>query len=108
MIVYRIQAGAGSAGRRPGWLARIGMSLMAMLSLVAAAFLGAFIFVVVLGVVIIAGAAMAFQVWRLKRRMEKSLKTESFTEPPPASASPPPGVIDVEFTEIRNERESPP
>lgn len=70
----RIQiTGPGAApggGGRPGILARILLTILAVCALVVAAFLGAFFFLAALGLVFIASVVMAIRIWWARRRLQ--------------------------------------
>jgi len=80
--------------RRQGWLA----SLLLIPILIAAAVVGAFVLVVVLGLVLFAAAVLIARVWWLRRKMRK------------AGASQPSQVLEGEYVVIREPapRQEPP
>ena len=62
-------AGPGRVGR-PGILARILVTIVAVCALVVAAFLGAFFFLAALGLFFIASVVMAIRIWWARRRLQ--------------------------------------
>lgn len=61
-------------GPPPGLLTRILLTAVGVVTLVAAAFLGAFFFLAAIGVFVVLAAVMAFRGWRLKREVEKAMR----------------------------------
>lgn len=100
VIVYRIHTG-GPTGARGSWPARVAAGLLATLALIASVLLGAVIVVVVLGVVLLSALFVWFRLWRLKRAATSAYAGTTTPRPPDAGQP----VIDVEFEEIRRERE---
>lgn len=62
-------AGPGGGGR-PGILARILLTVLAVCALVVAAFLGAFFFLAALGLFFVASVVMAIRIWWARRRLQ--------------------------------------
>lgn len=60
------------AGPRPGLLARIAWSIAAVILLASAAFLGALVFLAVLGLFVVAVLVTAVRIWWLRRRILQS------------------------------------
>lgn len=83
-----------NAPRRPptGLLGRIAGLIVSVLALAGAAFFGFFIFLFVLGVIIVAGSFIALRVWWFKRQFRSAMNQKR-------SGSAPRDYIDVEFTE---------
>ena len=78
---YRIQIGGtgsggpgGGPGNGPGVVARILFAIVAVLMLVAAAFLGAIFFLAALGVFVVGSLMLAVRIWWAKRQIEKAMK----------------------------------
>lgn len=60
------------AGPRRGPIARFLLGLVALIAVVAAAFVGMMMFLVALGIVVIGTAALALRLWWLRRSVRKS------------------------------------
>jgi|SRR6056297_868950 len=78
---YRIQIGGtgsggpgGGPGNGPGVVARVLFAIVAVLMLVAAAFLGAIFFLAALGVFVVGSLMLAVRIWWAKRQIEKAMK----------------------------------
>ena len=65
--------GPGQQGG-PGILARILLSIVAVVMLVAAAFLGAIFFLAALGVFVAGSLLLAVRIWWARRQIEKAMK----------------------------------
>jgi len=98
MPIYRIQVDHGTPERQ-GILTRIAVGVLSVLALIVSAFLGAVIFLAVLGFVAVAGTVLAVRVWLLKRRIEKTM-----SEGAPADRRPK-DYIDVEYHEVDSEED---
>ena len=61
-------------GPQPGLLTRLLLAAMGVITLVAAAFLGAFFFLAAIGIFMVLIVVMAFRGWRLKRQFEKAAR----------------------------------
>jgi hypothetical protein len=112
----RIQITGPGGGRRPGsngppgLLARIFLTIMAVLLLAAAAFLGAIFFLAALGVFVAASTVLAVRIWWAKRQLEKAMGAGG----PAGQGEPPPGqsrprgsgdVIEGEYVVVDERRE---
>ncbi|MEJ2521810.1 MAG: hypothetical protein P8080_02845 [Gammaproteobacteria bacterium] len=62
------------SGPQPGLLARVVMTILGAIMLVSAAFLGAVVFLVALGIFAVLAVLMGYRVWRLKRQFEKAAR----------------------------------
>lgn len=60
------------SGPRPGLLVRLAWSIAAVIVLVSAAFLGALVFLAVLGLFVVAVLVTAVRIWWLRRRVLRS------------------------------------
>lgn len=93
-VTYHYRINYGLPGKRPNVLLRILGTVVSLLALALAAFLGFFVFLAVLGVVAIGGAIIAVRLAWLRRQWSKM--EESTTTRGPAGAD---DYIDAEFTE---------
>lgn len=98
MPLYRIQVDHEEPERQ-GILTRIAVGVLSLLALIVSAFLGAVIFLAVLGFMAVAGAVLAVRIWLFKRRVDKSM-----SEGAPADSRPK-DYIDVEYREVESERQ---
>ncbi len=94
MHIYQYRVDYGLPGRRPNLLVRILGMLSSILALGLAALLGFFVFMVVLGMVVLGGLAWAVRLAWLKRQWHKMEEQAARPHPPPGG-----DYIDVEFTE---------
>lgn len=90
-IFYSVRMTEGPPVRPPNPFVRAIGTILSILTLAAAAFLGFFVFLAVLGVVLIGGAIFAVRVWLLKRHIEKAM-TNGADRPPHE-----PDYIEAEF-----------
>lgn len=98
MPIYRIQVDPG-APERPGILTRIAVGVFSVLALIVSAFLGAVIFLAVLGFMAVAGAVLAVRIWLFKRRVDRSVNAGA-----PADGRPK-DYIDAEYREVDSEED---
>jgi hypothetical protein len=71
MQQYRFQLG-GPSGGRPGILARLAWSVVAVFTLVVAAFLGAVVFLAALGFLFIGAIVLMGRIWWAQRQVRKA------------------------------------
>jgi len=108
MQQIRIQLGGpGSApgpGGGPGILVRILFAILAVIMLVAAAFLGAIFFLAALGVFVVGSLVLAARIWWAKRQIEKAMRRGEM----PGADRPGPGgredVIEGEYRVMGEQR----
>lgn len=76
MQQIRIQLGGPGPGPGggPGILARIVFAILAVIVLVAAAFLGAIVFLAALGLFVVGSLVLAARIWWAKRQIEKAMR----------------------------------
>lgn len=119
MQQIRIQiggTGSGGPGRGPGGgrgiVARILLTIAAVLMLAAAAFLGAIFFLAALGVFVVGSLLLAVRVWWAKRQIEKAMKRGEVPGAGQGGARARPGagrredVIDGEYHVMDGQRKS--
>jgi flagellar basal body-associated protein FliL len=92
-ITYTYSSRQGTPGRPPNIIGRIIAGVLSLLALVASAFLGIFIFIAVVGVLLIAGIAVTIRMWLFRRKVEAAFKQRAQQNPQK------PDYIDVEFEE---------
>lgn len=90
--------GSGSGGSGgPGIVARVLLSIVAVITLVSAAFLGAIVFLAALGFFVVAILVLGVRIWWARRQLEKAVKRGER----PGSGGPGPGartdVIEGEY-----------
>jgi hypothetical protein len=73
-VRIQIQGPGGGPGKPPGLLARILFSIVAVVVLVSAAFLGAVFFLAALGLFIVGSIIVAVRVWWLRRQIEAAMR----------------------------------
>lgn len=108
MQQFRILIGGPGSGPGrngpPGILARILLSIAAVIMLAAAAFLGAIFFLAALGMFVIGSLVLAARIWWARRRIEKAMRQGE----PPQRDSPARGghadVIEGEYKVVEEER----
>ncbi len=61
-------------GAQPGLLTRVVMAILGGIMLVSAAFLGAVVFLVALGIFSVLALVVGYRVWRIKRQFEKAAR----------------------------------
>jgi hypothetical protein len=101
--------GPGSNGP-PGLLARILVTIIAVVLLAAAAFLGAIFFLAALGVFVAASVVLAIRIWWARRQIEKAMNAGDQPRPgdPRPGAQRPRGsgdVIEGEYMVVDEHRE---
>lgn len=78
MQQIRIQLGGSGSGPGPGGgpgiLARLVFAVLAVIMLVAAAFLGAIVFLAALGLFVVGSLVLAARIWWAKRQIEKAMR----------------------------------
>lgn len=90
--------GAGPGGNGgPGLLARILLSIGAVIMLVAAAFLGAVFFLAALGFFVVAMLTLAVRIWWAKRQFEKAVRSGTAPGQPGRGPGRRGGVIEGEY-----------
>lgn len=92
-IIYSYRTSEGAPVRPPNPFMRAVATLLSILTLAAAAFLGLFVFLAVLGVALVGGTILLVRVWLLKRQIEKAMPQGS------ARPSDDPETIEAEFTD---------
>lgn len=73
-VRIQIQGPGGGPGKPPGLLARILLSIVAVIVLVSAAFLGAVFFLAALGLFVVGTIVMAIRLWWLRRQVEAAMR----------------------------------
>lgn len=73
-VRIQIQGPGGGPGKPPGLLARILLSIVAVIVLASAAFLGAVFFLAALGFFVIATIVVSIRLWWLRRQMEAAMR----------------------------------
>jgi len=104
MQQYRIQIGGPGSGSPRGIVARILFSIVAVVALVAAAFLGAVFFLAALGFFLVGTAILAARIWWAKRQIEKAMKQGKTGTGPEATSRRREDVIEGEYSVV-SERE---
>lgn len=92
-----IQRNTALPGQARGPFARIALALTSTVLLVGAAVLGAFVFLALLGLFVLAAAALWARVAWLRWRLRRSGGDASAAPGPSASARPAPAVLDGEY-----------
>lgn len=110
-IRIQIAGPNGSSGGNggPGLLARIFLTLLAVVMLVAAAFLGAIFFLAALGIFVVGSVVLAARIWWARRQFQKAIKRGEYpgSGRTDRSAQPDnPDIIDGEF-QVMDENRSP-
>ncbi|HRP35792.1 MAG TPA: hypothetical protein PLI48_07920 [Gammaproteobacteria bacterium] len=98
--------GAGPGGHGgPGLVARILLSIGAVIMLVSAAFLGAIVFLAALGFFVVAMLVLAVRIWWARRQLEKALRSGR----PPGEGGPGrhQGDIEGEYRVLDERRDAP-
>jgi uncharacterized membrane protein HdeD (DUF308 family) len=92
-VHYRYTVRIGEPGPKPSLLVRIIGGILSILALGLAAFLGFFVFLIVFGLLVIAGSIMAIRLWLFKRRVEATMQD------PHSRQTKEKDYIDVDYTE---------
>ena len=114
-VRIQIQGPGQGPGKPPGLLARIAFSILAVILLVSAAFLGAMFFLAALGVFFVVSIIVAVRVWWARRQIQAAMRRGEA----PGQRSEPRGpdrrrpgrdgsstVIDGEYRVMKEEREN--
>lgn len=95
-MIYTYSTGPS---RPPGLIGRVVGVIISMLALAGAAFFGVFIFLFVLGVILIGGTAIALRMWWFKRQLMAAARRHQTAPPGHRPSDRPRDYIDAEFTE---------
>ncbi|MGD9388657.1 MAG: hypothetical protein PVI87_10585 [Gammaproteobacteria bacterium] len=105
-VRIQIQGPGGGPGKPPGLLARILLSIVAVVVLVSAAFLGAVFFLAALGLFIVGSIIVAIRLWWLRRQIEAAMRRGET----PGAGRPSPGrredVIEGEYRVMGEDRDT--
>lgn len=112
-VHIQLQGPGGGPGKPPGLLARILFSILAVILLVSAAFLGAMFFLAALGVFFVVSIVVAVRLWWARRQIEAAMRRGESPGQRPAGDSEPrqrgrdrsSTVIDGEYRVMKEERE---
>lgn len=90
--------GTGPGGNGgPGLVARILLSIGAVIMLVSAAFLGAIFFLAALGFFVVAMLVLAVRIWWARRQLEKAMRSGAAPGQPRRGSGRRDGVIEGEY-----------
>lgn len=110
-IRIQISGPNGSSGGNggPGILARIFVAILAVIMLVAAAFLGAIFFLAALGIFVVGSVVLVTRIWWARRQFQKAIKRGDYPGSGRADRAGQPDntdIIDGEF-HVMDENSSP-
>lgn len=113
-VRIQFQGPGQGPGKPPGLLARILFSIIAVILLVSAAFLGAMFFLAALGVFFVVSIIVAVRLWWARRQIEAAMRRGESPGQRPGPQGSDPGqrgrdrsstVIDGEYRVMKEERE---
>lgn len=96
--------GPGGQGKPPGLLARILLSIVAVIVLASAAFLGAVFFLAALGFFVIATIVVAIRLWWIRRQVEAAMRRGEQPGPRQPGGRRSEDVIEGEYHVMSEER----